>query len=508
MTFDFYNTNADGDRHGKLKINIIKVSTQISTSVITTTETRPQMSKKTASQSPESSTTTVISSATITFVTSIPAIVPMYTAGDTTLAYSVDNLTVITLPTAPPATSTVIPAAMITFVTSIPAIVPTYTAGATTLSFEVAHLTFTWMPSSTSNSSSTADISSSSSSVSSPLASSVTASPTVQTSFTAGSHAQSYSISNSAVAGLGTGVAIAGLLLGILISFLVFRHYRKRQNPPVYISQSEKGEIIPFNVRTADPILLEQFFLDPVPQSKISQELLSLGQLIQQHCETYYHLLPVHSSESELAGNLRLLGIGNRSMSRTTNNITLLMNPATRLTAIRHIIAKAVFGSISPVTSSGLSLLPPGVSDMASRIPLTEENTGNHRATEAALTQWRQLSAFLLHPNRSDRTPLVPSDDLLAGQEHKLTVALNACLEPFVKGGEDQIYEQESHLKQVIRECATFGYLLFSQPSEYRLRFKNDEGGGIVVCPGLYKVVNDNGSCYQELVSAPVVESI
>ncbi|KAI0184745.1 hypothetical protein EV127DRAFT_456657 [Xylaria flabelliformis] len=356
------------------------------------------------------------------------------------------------------------------------------------------------MPSSTSNSSSTADISSSSSSISSPLASS--------TSSTAGSHAQSYSISNSAVAGLGTGVAIAGLLLGILISFLVFRHYRKRQNPPVYISQSEKGEIVPFNIRTADPILLEQFLLDPVPQSKISQELQSLGQLIQQHCETYYHLLPVHSSESELAGNLSLLGIGNRSMSRTTNTITLLMNPATRLTAIRHIIAKAVFGSISPVTSSGLSLLPPGVSDMASRIPLTEENTGNHRATEAALTQWRQLSAFLLHPNRSDRTPLVPSDDLLAGQEHKLTVALNACLEPFVKGGEDQIYEEESHLEQVIRECATFGYLLFSQPSEYRLRFKNDEGGGIVVCPGLYKVVNDNGSCYQELVSAPVVESI
>ncbi|KAI1119568.1 hypothetical protein F5Y14DRAFT_446103 [Nemania sp. NC0429] len=344
--------------------------------------------------------------------------------------------------------------------------------------------------------------------MSSHPAPSVTASPTVQTSSIAGSYAQSHSISNSAVAGLGTGVAIAGLLLGTLISFLVFRHYRKRQNPPVYISQSEKAEIIPFNARTADPVLLEQFLLDPVPQSRISRELQSLGQLIQQHCETYYHLLAARVSESELAGNLTLLGIGNGSTSRTTNTTALLMDPATRLTAIRHIIAKAVFGSIAPVTSSGLSLLPPGVSDMTSRIPLTEENTGNRRATEAALTQWRQLSAFLLHPNRSDRTPLIPSDDLLAGQEHKLTAALNACLEPFVKGGEDQIYEQESHLEQVIKECATFGYLLFSQPSEYRLRFENDEGAGIIVCPGLYKVVNDNGSHYQELISAPVVESI
>ncbi|KAI0444150.1 hypothetical protein F4803DRAFT_561043 [Xylaria telfairii] len=374
----------------------------------------------------------------------------------------------------------------------------------------------TWTPSPTSNSPSATDMSSSSSSVSSslhspassPLTSSATTSPTVQTSSTTGSRVQSHSISNSAVAGLGTGVAIAGLLLGVFISFLFFRHCRKRQNPAVYISQSEKGEIIPFNVRTADPILLEQFLLDPVPQPKISQELQSLGQLIQQHCDTYYHLLPVHISESELTGNLSLLGIGNGSMSRATNTTTLLMDPATRLTAIRHTIAKAIFGSTALVPSSGLSLLPRGVSDMTSRIPSTEENTGNHRATETALTQWRQLSAFLLHPNRSDRTPLIPSDELLAGQEHELTVALNACLGPFVKGGEGQIYEQESHLEQVIRECATFGYLLFSQPSEYRLRFKNDKGGGVVVCPGLYKVVNDNGSYYQELVLAPVVESI
>lgn len=141
-------------------------------------------------------------------------------------------------------------------------------------------------------------------------------------------------------------------------------------------------------------------------------------------------------------------------------------------------------------------------------MPITPKFNLTTSVTEAALTQWRQLSAFLLHPNRSDRTPLVPSDNLLAVQGHKLTVALNACLKPFVKGGEDQIYEQESHLEQVIRECATFGYLLFSQPSEYRLRFENDEGGGMVVCPGLYKVVNDNGLYYQELVSAPVVESI
>ncbi|KAI0478162.1 hypothetical protein F4859DRAFT_513746 [Xylaria cf. heliscus] len=508
MKSDFCNPCADGDRHDNLKTTIIKVSTQILTTTITPTERRPQMSKKTASQPIASSTTTTIPSAMITFRTLIPAAGLTYTPGYTTLAYSVENLTVIPLPTAASPTSIEIPAAMIDFGTSIPAAMSTYTTGYNTLAFDVVYLTVTWVPSSTSDTSITANISSSSSSVSSDLASSVTANSTVQTSSTASSHAQSHSISNSAVAGLGTGVAIAGLLLGSLISFLFFRHHRKRQNQPVYIPQSEKGEIIPPNVRTTDPIPLEHFLLDPVPQPKISQELQSLGQLMQQHCETYYHLLPVHSSESELADNLSLLGIENGGMSRTTNTTTLLIDPATRLTAIRHIIAKAVFGSIAPVTSSGLSLLPPGVSDMTSRIPLTEENTGNHRATEAALTQWRQLSAFLLHPNRSDRTPLVPSDNLLAGQEHKLTVALNACLKPFVKGGQKQLYEQESHLEQVIRECATFGYLLFSQPSEYRLRFKNDEGGGMVVCPGLYKVVNDNGLYYQELVLAPVVESI
>ncbi|KAJ3566481.1 hypothetical protein NPX13_g7113 [Xylaria arbuscula] len=494
MTFDFCNPSAGGDHHDKRN-------------------DEPQPEKIARIKASTASTEITLSDARITFATSITAPV-VYSTGDTNLVFSVHNLTV-----SPKAMSTAgqplespslitVPDATISFATLITSPAPTWTPGETTLSFGVGNLTVIPVLSSTSHSSTTADISSSSVSVSSTLDSSVTASPTVQTSSTAGSHVQSHSISNSAVAGLGAGLAIAGLLLGIFIGFLVFRRYRKRQSPPVYIPQTEKGEIIPLNIRTADPILLEQFLLDPVPQSKISQELQFLGQLIQQHCETYYHLLPVHISESELAGHLSLLGIGNGRISGTKNTTALLMAPATRLTAIRYVIAKAVFGSTALVASPGLSLLPPGVSDMTSRIPSTEENTGNHRATEAALTQWRQLSAFLLHPNRSDRTPLVPSDDLLSVQEHKLAVALNACLKPFVKGREDQLHKQQSHLEQVIRECATFGYLLFSQPSEYRLRFENYEGSGIVVCPGLYKVVNDNGSSHQELVSAPVVESV
>ncbi|KAI0145395.1 hypothetical protein GGR57DRAFT_301553 [Xylariaceae sp. FL1272] len=349
---------------------------------------------------------------------------------------------------------------------------------------------------------------SSSPSSSVPLSPSITTAPALTVSLTAGSHAKPDSLSDPAVAGLSIGLVIIGLLLGLVIAFFVLRYYKKRDIPPIFISQSEKGEIVPLNARTDDSISLDHLLLDPVPQARIAHELQSLDQLIQKHCETYYHLLPVQSNETELSDNLHLVGIENRHPSGTGTAAALLLDSTTRLTTIRYIIANVLFGSTALVSSSGISLLPPGVSDIASRMPPPEENTGNQRATQAALTQWRQLSAFLLHPNRSDRTPLVPSDDHSAVQEHKLIIALNRCLEPFIKGGEDGIYEQESHLEQIVRACSTFGYLLFSQPSEYRLQFKNDEGAGLVVCPGLYKIINDTDSYYQELVSTPIVESM
>lgn len=124
-----------------------------------------------------------------------------------------------------------------------------------------------------------------------------------------------------------------------------------------------------------------------------------------------------------------------------------------------------------------------------------------------AITKWRQLSAFLLHPNRSDRTPLTPPEEATAQQAQQLAVELNQFLESFALRDCERNSEQEKHLRQVLVECARFGYLLFSQPFEYRFDF-DDLGrlAGIVVCPGLERVSDDEGRTYStpQVLAAPV----
>jgi hypothetical protein len=133
-------------------------------------------------------------------------------------------------------------------------------------------------------------------------------------------------------------------------------------------------------------------------------------------------------------------------------------------------------------------------------------------AVNTAFTKWRQLSAFLLHPNRSDRTPLIPSEDTNTQQAQQLTAALNGFLEPFVLANDrESRFEQENHLREVIVECAEFGYVLFSQPTEYKFRYDGDgRSNVIVVSPGLEKVTDETGRRYQSphILAPPVVEGI
>ena len=94
-------------------------------------------------------------------------------------------------------------------------------------------------------------------------------------------------------------------------------------------------------------------------------------------------------------------------------------------------------------------------------------------------------------------------------QAQQLAVALGRFLDAFVSGDREVRYEQENHLREVIVECAAFGYLLFSQPSEFQFRY-NDESSsnGIVICPGLDKIADEEGRRYAKpyTLVAPVVE--
>ncbi|KAI1828391.1 hypothetical protein F4861DRAFT_547470 [Xylaria intraflava] len=319
-------------------------------------------------------------------------------------------------------------------------------------------------------------------------------------------------LSNGAVAGIAIAATLVGGLLGVVIGLIRARRGQKHRPVVEYMAYStgEKGPAI--STATTDGPQLDRYLLDARPDKAIAAELHSLGRLIQKHAETHYHLQPVQLTSSQLCQPLHDLGIERGSVSAIARLVSLALEPQTRLTVIRYIILKAAFESTVIGGSTCVSLLPPMVAALSSSAPPPETHTESYEATRLAMARWRQLSAFLLHPNRSQRTPLAPTEDVSTRQAQKLTVALNRFLEPFVSRDREERYEQENHLREVIVECATFGYVLFSQPAEYRFLFDDDGGANtIVVCPGLDKIIDEEGRRYQPPVPrvvGPIVQPV
>jgi hypothetical protein len=161
---------------------------------------------------------------------------------------------------------------------------------------------------------------------------------------------------------------------------------------------------------------------------------------------------------------------------------------------------------------------------------LTKRQSFHTKVLDAALTLWRQLSAYLLSPTRSQRTPLSPiqpKESVLSnGTEISLLATeLNAFLAPFVRdsGSEFQI----SRLEGLINKVAMFGYKLVSQPCKWtflydstdRRKSSPDETLGlrgsnrmmrpaevpIVTCVGLAKEVSDGMTVTEHIVVSPRV---
>ncbi|KAK7946351.1 uncharacterized protein PG986_010672 [Apiospora aurea] len=261
-----------------------------------------------------------------------------------------------------------------------------------------------------------------------------------------------------------------------------------------------------------EDVQLSQFLLSPNPDNEIVSDLRSLDALIRQHVENNYHLQPVQQSPKSLAQTLLALGFSDQSQGqRGPDDIArLAIDSRTRPVALQHIITRVALKSSTLSVGSGTelaSMLPPSVALFAQSVPATERHRGNAEAVSIAITMWRQLSAFLLHPERSERTSLQFTEDGVAQQAQQLARELNRFLHAFASRSS----EQETHLRQVLAECARFGYLLFSQRAEYRFNYDRAgrEGGVIVVCPGLERVSDGEGRKLSkpQVLAAPVEDA-
>jgi len=333
---------------------------------------------------------------------------------------------------------------------------------------------------------------------------------TTNTASSTASGAESTAAASSGTnAGLVAGVAIAcivaGLLLGFALAFLWFRRRAHKNGDgagaPATLAAEGKEygtPSPPLPPTAADKSQLAKFLLDSSPDKDIVSELRSLGTLIQQHVENNYVVGPVQVESRTLAMSLAQLGIDNNGSLSLDAIAQLAQDPSSRHVAIQHVISQVVFTSVDVGAKSRLSMLPAPIAAFLQSIP-PRENGGNQGVASYALNQWRVLSAFLLHPARSQRTPLPPSNAAVAPQAAGLVEALSTFLGYFVARDERSMLQQQRHLQDVITECAKLGYVLLSQPSEWRfvhVPTQPTAGPVAVVCAGLAKVTSKDGTPY------------
>ncbi|CAI6086895.1 unnamed protein product [Clonostachys chloroleuca] len=311
-------------------------------------------------------------------------------------------------------------------------------------------------------------------------------------------------ISVGAIAGASVGALIAGLIVGFLVAFVFFRR-RNKQPPPEPQARSisaarasDRKSYSPVpeanGAAAGADVQLDQFLLDGAPDDEIVNELQSLSDLIYQHVENNYDPRPIQTNVNDLSRQLQALGFLKSARHDPDAIAALALDPKTRQTALRHVISTVVFKSIDVHSRSPLSMLPVPVAALLQTMPAPDRQSEHtKRATTHALSNWRRLSAFLLHPDPSQRGSLPVSETVVSSQAQALATALNTFLDNFVSASHAG---QREHLQLVIIECTKLGYALFSHPSDWR--FVHEAGrGGVVVCAGLEKLSQRGGVPYK-----------
>lgn len=326
-------------------------------------------------------------------------------------------------------------------------------------------------------------------------------------------------------------LAFVGSFLGLLIGIYLSRRSAKRKDTPtpgLARSRPDPSTVESPSfpaVRDVHPNRgpdLDKYFPIPKADRELASELQSLGHLVQQHVEDYYHGEPKFTSTGFISEALIDLGLGEdgNELPGTAQLTSMAANPTTRHAALQHIITRVIFMSLSMKSGRNISLLPSAIKDLLRDMPPVEKHSGSPEgksyyfrfqicllfpltdapALSVSLTRWRQLSVFLLDAKRSERGTFQPDERVLRPEVTNLVAALNTFLGAFVPKEGRQ--EQENHLQGVVIECAKFGYAIMSQPAEFIWQFnaEREVGTYIVTCPGLEKVSDHYGVSFEPVV--------
>ncbi|XEV06589.1 hypothetical protein FSHL1_011876 [Fusarium sambucinum] len=325
-------------------------------------------------------------------------------------------------------------------------------------------------------------------------------------------------LSDGAVAGVAIACIVAGLAIGLAAAFIFFRRRGKSTtSSPGFIAleerhaESKSGPQVNVTSSTHDAHLGE-FLLDATPDKEIQAELCSLSELIYQHVETYYHEPQVLVSLAEVAQCLIHIGYSPELSGLQAEAVAAVcLAPKTSRVGLRHVLSHIIFQSLDFNSGGNLSMLPPAVAAMAQKKNASENP--DSPAISLARSRWRSLSALLLHPNPAERTPLPLSAEEASSKAYSLANELNSFFQLFVAQDSVSRQDQTNHLQAVILECTRLGYVLLSQPGDWRFIFNSkatplDRTRRIVVCPGLERLSHNDGTRYGSPKEVTAVETM
>ena len=225
------------------------------------------------------------------------------------------------------------------------------------------------------------------------------ATPT-STSSSSSSHvssSHSSGLSSGATAGIAIGCVLAGLVIGIVAAFcLLGRRAKHSQSNDRKANHRQLGDRVVIHELddtvihelhdtaetyasekgTPAHIQLNQFLLEATPDRDIAQEVQSIGALIDQHVETYYHNRPVNTDRRTLASALAHIGFPSSTNSAqidAQSAAVLCLDPRTRQAGLRHVIMRTLFSSID-THSPNPFMLPAPVATFLQAIPPAESD--------------------------------------------------------------------------------------------------------------------------------------
>ncbi|KAF4332920.1 hypothetical protein FBEOM_13267 [Fusarium beomiforme] len=286
-------------------------------------------------------------------------------------------------------------------------------------------------------------------------------------------------IDPGAVAGIAIGCLVAGIFVGICVAWLLqrFTKRRPRHRRAIRIGRIPKvpDTDSPQSMESSDnKIKVENFILQATPDREIVGMLRRLEVIMEQHIENYYHVKPIDINVSVLTEQLMNLGINQDSSGFEAEAVAeWCLHPASRRLALQHVVSHVLFNSIDWNSRNGISLLPGPAINFLPSIQSIDKSQEDFNVMPVVLTKWRTLSALLLHPNPSERTPLEVSEHAVRHQTEALVKELDPFLHCFVTPDQDNLQKQCHHMHSIIVEAAKLGYALFSHTSDWRFIYKD-----------------------------------